>query len=68
MIALAVIAGYVVGSIVAVVTIAAENSRIAFGSYALYGNGALIVPAILAPLGLYPGWTWLLAREARPPT
>lgn len=63
MIPLAISAGYVAGSIVAVLAIAAENSRIAFGSYALYGNGALIVPAILAPFALYPGWTWLLSQE-----
>lgn len=63
MIARAVLAGYVAGSIVAVLTIAAENSRIAFGGYALAGNGALIVPAILAPFMLYPGWAWLLAHE-----
>jgi hypothetical protein len=62
-IALAVIAGYVGGSIIAVLAVAAENSQIAFGSYALYGNGAVIVPAILAPFALYPGWAWLLAHE-----
>jgi hypothetical protein len=59
---LAVLAGYVAGLIVAVLTVAAENSRIAFGSYALSGNGALIVPAILGPFALYPGWAWILAH------
>ncbi len=63
MIALAVLAGYLAGLLIAVLAFAAENSRIAFGSYALYGNGALIVPAILAPFALYPGWAWLLAHE-----
>ncbi len=63
MIPLAIGAGYLAGLIVAVLTVAAEHSRIAFGSYALYGNGALIVPAILAPFALYPGWAWLLAHE-----
>ncbi len=63
MIAPAVLAGFVAGSVVAVVAVAAENSRIAFGTYALYGNGAIIVPAILAPFALYPGWAWLLAHE-----
>jgi len=62
-IARAVLAGYLAGSIVAVLTVAAENSRIAFGGYALSGNGALIVPAILAPFMLYPGWAWLLAHD-----
>jgi len=61
--ALALLAGYLAGLIIAVLAFAAENSRVAFGSYALYGNGALIVPAILAPFALYPGWVWLLARE-----
>lgn len=63
MIPLAIGAGYLAGLIVAVLTVAAEHSQIAFGSYALYGNGALIVPAILAPFALYPGWAWLLAHE-----
>jgi hypothetical protein len=63
MMAIALLAGYLAGLVIAVLAFAAENSRIAFGSYALYGNGALIVPAILAPFALYPGWVWLLARE-----
>ena len=61
--ALVVLGGYLAGVIIAVLTIGAENSRIAFGGYALYGNGALIVPAILAPYALYPGWAWVLAHE-----
>jgi hypothetical protein len=63
MIVLAIVAGYLAGVVVAALAIGAEHSRIAFGGYALYGNGALIVPAILAPFALYPGWSWLLARE-----
>lgn len=63
MIPLVIAAGYLAGLVVAVLAVAAENSRIAFGSYALYGNGALIVPAILAPFALYPGWAWLLAHD-----
>lgn len=62
MIPIAIAAGYVAGLVVALITLAAENSRIAFGSYALYGNGALIVPVILAPFALYLGWVWLLAH------
>ncbi len=61
--ALAVVAGYLAGLIVALLTIGAENSRIAFGGYALSGNGALIVPAILSPYALYPGWALSLAQE-----
>jgi hypothetical protein len=60
---LALLVGYIAGLGISILAVAAENSRIAFGSYALYGNGALIVPAILAPFALYPGWVWLLARE-----
>lgn len=63
MIAIAILAGYLAGLIVAVLTIGAENSRIGFGGYALSGNGALIVPAILSPYALYPGWAWSLAHE-----
>jgi hypothetical protein len=55
-------AGLVAGGIVATLTVLVEHSRIAFGSYALYGNGALIVPGLLAPFALYPGWTWALRR------
>jgi hypothetical protein len=60
---LVILAGYFAGIVVAALAVAAEHSRIAFGGYALSGNGALIVPAILAPFALYPGWSWLLARE-----
>jgi len=60
---LAIVAGYVAGVIVALLTVTAEHSRIALGSYALYGNGSIIVLVVLAPFALYPGWAWLLARE-----
>ncbi len=59
------LAGFAAGALVAVLAFLAEHSRIAFGSYALYGNGALIVPAILAPWALYWGWTWILSRGGR---
>ena len=62
MIPLAILAGYLAGVVVALLTVTAEHSRIAFGSYSLSGNGAIIVLAVLAPFALYPGWTWLLAR------
>ena len=62
MLAIALLAGYVAGVIVALLTVTAEHSRIEFGSYALSGNGAIIVLAILAPFAVYPGWAWLLAR------
>jgi hypothetical protein len=59
---LAIVAGYAAGFLIAVATVAAETSRIAFGNYALYGNGAIIVPAILAPFALYPGWIGVMMR------
>lgn len=62
MIPLAVVAGYAAGFLIAVATVAAETSRIAFGNHALYGNGAIIVPAILAPFALYPGWIGVMMR------
>ena len=63
MIPLAIVAGYLAGLVVAVLTITAEHSRIAVGSYALSGNGSIIVLVVLAPFALYPGWAWLLAHE-----
>jgi len=60
---LATLTGYIAGLVIVVLAYAAEHSRIAFGSYALYGNGAIIVPVILAPFALYPGWAWLLAHD-----
>jgi hypothetical protein len=62
LIPLAILAGYVAGVVVILVELAAERSGIEVGSYALSGNGALIVPFILVPFALYPGWTWLLAH------
>lgn len=44
-----------------------ETSRIAFGPYALYGNGALVVPALLGPLGLFVGWALLLRSRKQAP-
>ena len=61
MLALSILAGLLAGFVIAILTVAAEHSRIAVGAYALSGNGALIVPAVLAPFALYPGWTWLLS-------
>lgn len=63
MIPLAIVAGYLAGLVVAVLTVTAEHSRIAFGSYALSGNGSIIVLVVLAPFALYPGWAWLMAHE-----
>jgi hypothetical protein len=61
-VALAVAAGLGAGLVISILTVLAEHSRIAINSYALYGNGALIVPAILGAFALYPGWTWIRSR------
>lgn len=50
------------GVLVGALTRIVETSRIAFGPYALYGNGALAVPVILAPLVIFAGWLWLTRR------
>ena len=53
------------GVAVAVLTRVVETSRLAFGPYAFYGNGALIVPALGAALALYALWVWVI-RRGRP--
>jgi len=62
---IAVIAGLAAGTVISIITVLLEHSRVGINSYALYGNGALIVPAILAPFSLYVGWTWLRANGGR---
>ena len=59
----AVLAGAAIGLLMRAV----ETSRIAFGPFALYGNGALIVPAALLPLAIYALWTALGRRQTQPP-
>lgn len=63
--ALIVALGFAAGAAIAVVTALLEHSRVAFGGYALYGNGALILPALLSPWAMYWGWTWVLSRGGR---
>ena len=63
--ALVVLAGFLAGTLIAALTLLAEHSRLAFNSFALFGNGALLVPALLAPFSLYPGWVWALHRGGR---
>jgi hypothetical protein len=64
-VALAVAAGLIAGLLISVLTVLVEHSRIAINSYALYGNGALIVPAILGAFALYPGWTLIRSRGGK---
>lgn len=57
--------GLASGLIVAALTRAVENSRLAIGPYAFYGNGALIVLAIGGALAIYAIWTWQLRKGER---
>ena len=56
---------FLTGTLIAILMVLLEHSRIAFNSYALFGNGALIVPALLAPFAIYPGWVWVRRRGGR---
>ncbi|HEX9437673.1 MAG TPA: hypothetical protein VGA16_11005 [Candidatus Limnocylindria bacterium] len=58
----ALLGGLAAGALMGAVTRSVETSRLAFGPYALYGNGALAIPMILAPIALYVGWSWLMRR------
>lgn len=55
--------GFGAGAGIAVLTVVAEHYGPAFGGYALFGNGALVVPALLAPFAIFLGWTSALRRD-----
>ena len=57
--------GFGAGIAIGLLTRAVETSRLAFGPFAFYGNGALIVPAIGSGLAIYGLWTWAF-RAGRP--
>lgn len=57
--------GFGAGAVIAVATVLAEHYGPTFGRYALFGNGALIVPALLVPVALFIGWTWALRHGGR---
>lgn len=59
--------GLIFGLAIGFTTRIVETSRIAFGPYALYGNGALAVPAVLVPIALFAGWTALLRGRGDAP-
>ena len=52
------------GLVLMVLTQILSDSRIAFGPWALNGNGALAVPFVGVPLAIYAGWTSLADRHA----
>lgn len=56
---MAFLVGGAIGLAIFVLTQILTETRIAFGPYALNGNGALAVPFIGFPLAIYAGWTWL---------
>ena len=60
------LAGGASGLVILLLTQILSESRLAFGPWALYGNGALAVPFLGFPVALYAGWTLLADRhEAR---
>jgi hypothetical protein len=61
---LAVLAGGAAGFGILILTQILSETRIAFGPWALNGNGALAVPLIGFPLAIYAGWTALADRQA----
>jgi hypothetical protein len=61
---LAFLAGGAVGLVILVLTQILSEIRLAFGPWALNGNGALALPVIGFPLAIYVGWT-LLADHHR---
>ncbi len=58
------LAGGAAGLVLMVLTQILSDSRIAFGPWALNGNGALAVPFVGVPLAIYAGWTYLADRHA----
>lgn len=59
----AALAGFLAGAAISILTVIVEHASIGGGRDARVGNGAIIVPALLAPWALYWGWTWLLGRR-----
>ena len=66
-VSLALAGGLLAGLLIAAVAVGLEHSRIAFGPFALSGNGALIAPGLGAPLALYFGWLRLARGTATVP-
>jgi len=58
------LAGGAIGLAILVLTQILSDSRLAFGPWALDGNGALAMPFLGFPLAIYAGWTWLADRYA----
>ena len=55
----AFLVGGAIGLVILLLTQVLTETQISFGPWALNGNGALAVPFIGFPLGIYAGWTVL---------
>jgi hypothetical protein len=60
---LAFLAGGAVGLVILLLTQILSDTRLAFGPFALNGNGALALPVVSFPLAIYIGWTMLGDRH-----
>jgi hypothetical protein len=60
---LAFLAGGATGIVILLLTQVLSNTRLAFGPFALNGNGALALPVVCYPLAIYVGWTLLADRH-----
>jgi hypothetical protein len=60
---LAFLAGGAVGLVILLFTQILSDTRLAFGPFALNGNGALALPVVSFPLAIYVGWTMLGDRH-----
>src|SRR5204863_784678 len=56
------LAGGAIGLAILLLTQVLSDTRIAFGPWALNGNGALAVPFLGFPLAIYAGWVLLSDR------
>jgi hypothetical protein len=54
--------GLVVGIVIALAEVALEHFGPSFGSISFGGNGAFAAPAILIPIALFWGWSWVANR------
>lgn len=60
---MAFLGGGAIGLVILLLTQILSETRLAFGPYALNGNGALAAPFIGFPIAIYAGWTVLGDRS-----
>lgn len=56
------VAGLIAGLFIAGVEVALEHYGPSFGPFSLSGNGAFAAPAVLVPLMIFWGWSWVANR------